>query len=98
MPPQVAVGKKDIADAPQLTKIQSRKQGAPHSRKWTCSFLISSILILDQATEATGFRMPIGEFDPAVERSIMDNRVRVQDQDVLAFCFTNAGVVTLREP
>ena len=41
------------------------------------------------------FGMPIGKINPTIQRPIMNDRVRIQDEDIFALGFANANVISL---
>ncbi len=60
--------------------------------------LIGAVGIQHSTSEGSGLRVLIGEVNDLVQSSFMNDRVGVQDQNVLSAALPDADVIRLRKP
>src|SRR5271166_5655084 len=59
--------------------------------------LVTAIGVQDPASEGPGLRVPVRKFDHVVQGSVVNNCVRIQDENILALARAKSYVISLRE-
>src|SRR5579859_2442319 len=79
LPPYIDVGGKEIRDIAERSKIQSCNQLPANSWEGSSRLLIGTVRIQDPTAECASLRVAIREFNPLVQRSLMDVGVRIEN-------------------
>src|ERR1019366_9882482 len=94
-PSRISIGNEHVRKIGKGPQIKSCDPFTPVGRKRTAGNLVRAIWIEDSASKSTSLWMTISEFHPHIKCSIMDDRVRIQDENVLSRARLNAGIVPL---